>query len=460
MKRSKSCRKAISRKMFVESLESRSVMAGDFFHNFVLPEDADASGSVTPLDALVVINRINQSVEGNPTDANPTSRFGMVDVDADSKVTPLDALVVIDSLNSSLVSGPRASRVKVQRRIERIEQAIAAKELPPSMTLDDAHSTLETLRKGGQPELGDHVIDGVLRRKQDEIPSPSDPSALIEEVIIEDGIEQAELERPEGFEEALEGGAGHGMEVDTDTMDILYEVPGNPRAYADDASESAAPIIVAVDGQVRNFLSISAADSGLRVRVQINDGTVTQPGRWGDRVTGVWRYLTPDKIQVWGKWSYPASDPSQVSLAVQWRYDGPLLRPERVLSGDFSDYTNPANYSISQESRLHAGYLNSPAGFSVNWLPGSPANFDYWAPSEEALAYWFPGTGPASGIAAPFEAVKAALGSLPNFTDNGDSFGADFSTSPGFPGVQPVLDVLRTINGIMRASRQVQIGFG
>ncbi|MFN5918977.1 MAG: hypothetical protein ACK48K_19660, partial [Planctomycetota bacterium] len=70
MKRSKSSRKAISRKMFVESLESRSVMAGDCFHNFVLPEDADASGSVTPLDALVVINRINQSFAGNPTDPN------------------------------------------------------------------------------------------------------------------------------------------------------------------------------------------------------------------------------------------------------------------------------------------------------------------------------------------------------------------------------------------------------
>ncbi|MFM7412467.1 MAG: calcium-binding protein [Planctomycetota bacterium] len=261
------------------------------------------------------------------------------------------------------------------------------------------------------------------------------------------------------------GGAGMDMEVDTgdrftdgdtdgdgydndhDFMDILYEVPGNPRAYADDASASAAAIIAPVDGHVRSFLGIPAADSGLRVRVQINDGTVTQPGRWGDRVTGVWRYLTPDKIQVWGKWSYPASDPSQVSLAVQWSYNGPY-------SGNMADYTNPANYSISEESRLYAGYLNGPAGFLVNWLPGTPANFSYWAPSEEALAYWFPGTGPATGIAAPFESVKAALASLPNFTANGDSFGADFSTSPGFPGVQPVLDVLRTINRIMRASRQ------
>ncbi len=270
--------------------------------------------------------------------------------------------------------------------------------------------------------------------------------------------------------DAIVGGVGMDMEVDTgdrfadgdtdgdgydndyDYMDILYEASSNPPAYADDAS--AAPIIAAVDGQVRNFLSISAADSRLRVRVQINDGTVTQPGRFGDRVTGVWRYLTPDKIQVWGKWSYPASDPSQVNLAVQWSYSGAPVTVDQIVSGDVADYLNPANYSISEESRVYAGFLNGPGGFLVNWLPGTPANFGYWTPSEEALAYWFPGTGPATGVPAPIEAVKAALASLPNFTDNGDAFTADFSTAPGFPGVQPVLDVLRTINRVTRASRQ------
>jgi hypothetical protein len=250
--------------------------------------------------------------------------------------------------------------------------------------------------------------------------------------------------------DAIVGGVGMDMEVDTgdrfadgdtdgdgydndyDYMDILYEAPSNPPAYADDAS--AAPIIAAVDGQVRNFLSIAADDSGLRVRVQINDGTVTQPGRFGDRVTGVWRYLTPDKIQVWGKWSYPASDPSQVNLAVQWSYNGPY-------SGNIADYTNPANYSISEESRLYAGFLNGPITF-IGWLPGTPANFYYTAPNEQA-----------TGFPAPIEALRAALSSLPNFMNTGDSFAGDFSTSPGLPGVQPVLDVLRTINRVTLAAR-------
>jgi len=233
---------------------------------------------------------------------------------------------------------------------------------------------------------------------------------------------------------------GDGYDNDYDSMDILYEASSNPPAYADDAS--AAPIIAAVDGQVRNFLSIAAADSGLRVRVQINDGTVTQPGRFGDRVTGVWRYLTPDKIQVWGKWSYPASDPSQVNLAVQWSYSGPLLPAEQVLSGDVADYLNPANYSISEESRLYAGFLNGPITF-IGWLPGTPANFYYTAPNEQA-----------TGFPAPIEGLKATLASVPSFTNSGDSFSGDFSASPGLPGVQPVLDVLRTINRVTRASRQ------
>jgi Ca2+-binding RTX toxin-like protein len=235
---------------------------------------------------------------------------------------------------------------------------------------------------------------------------------------------------------------GDGYDNDYDYMDILYEVPSNPRAYADDASESAAPIIAAVDAQVRTFLGISTADSGLRVRVQINDGTVTQPGRFGDRVTGVWRYLTPDKIQLWGKWSYPASDPSQVNLAVQWSYSGPPVTVDQIVSGDVADYLNPANYSISEESRLYAGFLNGPITF-IGWLPGTPASFSYHAPNEQA-----------TGFPAPIEALRAALSSLPNLTNTGDSFSGDFSASPGLPGVQPVLDVLRTINRVTRASRQ------
>lgn len=199
MKRSK-----LSRRMFIEGLESRSVLAGDCFHNFVLPEDADASGSITPLDALVVINRINQSRSENPS--SPTSSgSGMVDVDADGSLTPLDALSVINQLNSQTsmgATGPRASRVEVQRRIERIERAIASNVLPPNFTIDDAHAALDTLRSGGRPELGDHVVNGSLRWKSDDT-NESDESSESDPTPSDDTPEQVERKRLEHFIDGL-----------------------------------------------------------------------------------------------------------------------------------------------------------------------------------------------------------------------------------------------------------------
>jgi len=199
MKRSK-----LSRRMFIEGLESRSVLAGDCFHNFVLPEDADASGSITPLDALVVINRINQSRSANPS--SPTSSgSGLVDVDADGSLTPLDALSVINQLNyqpSMGATGPRASRVEVQRRIERIERSIASNVLPPNFTIDDAHAALDTLRSGGRPELGDHVVNGSLRWKSDDT-NESDESSESDPTPSDDTPEQVELKRLEHFIDGL-----------------------------------------------------------------------------------------------------------------------------------------------------------------------------------------------------------------------------------------------------------------
>jgi hypothetical protein len=158
--------------MLFEKFESRSVMAGDAFHNFVYPEDTDSNGAVTPLDALVVINRLNQSSLDNAAGASAAigSRFN--DVNADASVTPIDALVVINLLNSQSsagVVGQRASQVEVDRRIERIERAIASNNLPPGLNADQARTILETLRSGGRPELGDFVQDGALRWSGDRV---------------------------------------------------------------------------------------------------------------------------------------------------------------------------------------------------------------------------------------------------------------------------------------------------
>jgi hypothetical protein len=61
--------------------------------------DVDNDGYITPHDALVVINRVNEGGDGELTPANnPTGSF--VDVDGDGNCSPIDALLVINWLNS------------------------------------------------------------------------------------------------------------------------------------------------------------------------------------------------------------------------------------------------------------------------------------------------------------------------------------------------------------------------
>ncbi len=89
----------LSRKLFTEALEPRAMMAADAMHNFLFPHDVDDDGSVTPLDALVVINHLNRGAD----DSSSIERQ-FHDVDDDSQVTPLDALILINELNSKSVA--------------------------------------------------------------------------------------------------------------------------------------------------------------------------------------------------------------------------------------------------------------------------------------------------------------------------------------------------------------------
>ena len=235
------------------------------------------------------------------------------------------------------------------------------------------------------------------------------------------------LDREVDVQDRFENGDadGDGYDNDYDFFDILSA----DSAYLDDAS--VAPIIEAVSAKLRTILQVPAADGGLRVRVS-NDGTGNPPGRFGDLVSGVWRYMTPDKIQVWARWCYHASDPSQLKTFVQYQYVGPY-------SGNPTDYSTIENYVISEESRLYANYLRGPSTF-VSWLPGDPLGFYYSVANEQATGY-----------PPPIERLTAALGSFPNFVASGDSFAGDLSVEAGFQGIQPVINLLRTIDQVSRA---------
>jgi hypothetical protein len=236
----------------------------------------------------------------------------------------------------------------------------------------------------------------------------------------------AGLDRESDLQDRFEDGDtdGDGYDNDYDFVDILSA----DSAYLDDPS--VAPIIELVTGELRGILQLPASDGGLRVRVS-NDGTANLPGVFEDLVSGVWRYLTPDKIQVWARWCYPASDPSQLKTFVQYQYVGPY-------SGISEDYSNLENYVISEESRLYANYLRGPSTF-VSWLPDEPLGFYYSVANEQATGY-----------PPPIERLTAALGSMPNFFARGDSFAGDLSVDPGFQGIQPVIDLLRTIDRVSR----------
>jgi hypothetical protein len=82
------------------------------FQNPETPTDVDASGQVTPLDALLVINALNAigstsidvlaarnaTAEG---EASATIAPPFVDVNGDYQITPLDVLLVVNDLNSA-----------------------------------------------------------------------------------------------------------------------------------------------------------------------------------------------------------------------------------------------------------------------------------------------------------------------------------------------------------------------
>ena len=77
---------------------------GSAWTNPRLNVDTNADNSVTPLDALLVINRLNVQGSLALSGSNiPTTPY--IDVTSDGELTPLDALIVINYLNANGISG-------------------------------------------------------------------------------------------------------------------------------------------------------------------------------------------------------------------------------------------------------------------------------------------------------------------------------------------------------------------
>ncbi len=82
-------------------------------HNADEPTDVDGSGAVVPLDALLIINELNDPQFSDPVDGRivitPTPPTRYPDVNQDGYITPIDALLVINRLNEEAAAAARAT---------------------------------------------------------------------------------------------------------------------------------------------------------------------------------------------------------------------------------------------------------------------------------------------------------------------------------------------------------------
>jgi hypothetical protein len=110
---------SLLRRLLMESLEKRELMASDFTNPFY-PMDVNRDSRISALDALVVINRLNKDgaipLEG--LGSNPLGT-DMIDVDGDSHLSPLDALSVINYINSGRAEGELSPVAGVRYRFFR-----------------------------------------------------------------------------------------------------------------------------------------------------------------------------------------------------------------------------------------------------------------------------------------------------------------------------------------------------
>ena len=85
-------RRRKKRTLKLQSLETRQLLAAEFgdTQNPDMPEDVNADGIVSSMDALMVINRL-----GGRRGDDPNTRVAFRDVNGDGDVTSLDALRIV-----------------------------------------------------------------------------------------------------------------------------------------------------------------------------------------------------------------------------------------------------------------------------------------------------------------------------------------------------------------------------
>ncbi|MCA9125425.1 MAG: tandem-95 repeat protein [Planctomycetales bacterium] len=112
-KSSRRLRKDRLRKLRLESLEGRRLLASDLaanptpYHNPLIDADVNADFNIAPNDALAVINALNRDGAGKLSSdwVDPQGKL-FIDVDGDGYLAPIDALLVVNRLNGEGETDP------------------------------------------------------------------------------------------------------------------------------------------------------------------------------------------------------------------------------------------------------------------------------------------------------------------------------------------------------------------
>jgi hypothetical protein len=182
--------------------------------NPLIPFDVNANGSVEPLDALVVINEVNDSGFSN-TDHRLVQAAGLstfpnffYDVRADGFVVPLDVLAIINFLNSRAANaeGESADIVAENRTIELDSTSstpLTSSVIWLAMDLESPAEEMPSLARAAEKSSGDSSLASPIadaRRASERSSVSNDRSNEIASTDLLDAIDHvfAELELESG----------------------------------------------------------------------------------------------------------------------------------------------------------------------------------------------------------------------------------------------------------------------
>ena len=127
--------------------------------------DVDASGQVTPMDALLVIQTLNGRMSWRGWSADAPRYF--LDVHADRQLTPLDALTVINYLNGAVAEGEGESYEAERAPVNAVPQEALA---VPVVVIES--------RASGRV-VGDELLEEPAVNRDDASCGSSDPLGIV-----------------------------------------------------------------------------------------------------------------------------------------------------------------------------------------------------------------------------------------------------------------------------------------